>query len=59
MKQERLKRFIKKMYRMQNAIQAKEANDRYFRYTTKEKKLRWMENIIDLSLQKFYSMRMV
>ncbi len=57
MKQERLKRLIKALYRLRNVLMLKNENDGAFKYKSKSKVLTEIDEIIDKRLEEFYSFR--
>jgi CCR4-NOT transcriptional regulation complex NOT5 subunit len=59
MREERLKKKIKAMYRLRDALKQKHADDKVFKFKSKSKILIEVDEIIDRSLEEFYSFRVV
>lgn len=57
MKEDRLKKMIKAMYLLREVLKQKQEDDRAFRFTSKSKVLRDVDEIIDRGLEEFYSFR--
>ncbi len=57
MKEDRLKKMIKAMYLLREVIKQKQEDDKAFRFKPKSKVLREVDDIIDRSLEEFYSFR--
>jgi len=57
MKEERIKKMIKAMYLLREVLRQKQEDDNAFRFTPKSKVLREVDEIIDQSLEEFYSFR--
>jgi hypothetical protein len=57
MKEDRLKKLIKAMYLLRETIRQKQEDDRAFMFRSKTKVLTEVDDIIDRSLEEFYSLR--
>jgi hypothetical protein len=57
MKEDRLKKLIKTMYLLRETIRQKQEDDRVFMFRSKTKVLTEVDDIIDRSLEEFYSLR--
>jgi len=57
MKEDRLKKMIKAMYLLREVLKQKQEDDTAFRFTPKSKVIREVDDIIDRSLEEFYSFR--
>ncbi len=57
MKEDRLKKMIKAMYLLREVLRQKQEDDRAFRFKQKSKVLTEVDEIIDRSLEEFYSLR--
>ncbi len=57
MKEDSLKKMIKAMYLLREVLKQKQEDDKAFRFKTKSKVLREVDDIIDRSLEEFYSLR--
>jgi hypothetical protein len=57
MKEDRLKRMIKAMYLLRDVLGQKQEDDRAFKFKPKSKVLTEVDEIIDRSLEEFYSFR--
>lgn len=57
MKEESIKKMIKAMYLLREVLRQKQEDDKAFRFTPKSKVLREVDEIIDQSLEEFYSFR--
>ena len=57
MKEDRLKKMIKTMYLLRDVLRQKQEDDKAFRFEPKTKVLREIDEIIDRSLEEFYSLR--
>ena len=57
MKEDRLKKMIKTMYLLREVLKQKQEDDKAFRFTPKSKVIREVDDIIDRSLEEFYSFR--
>lgn len=57
MKEDRLKKMIKTMYLLREILRQKKEDDRAFKFKPKTKVLNEVDDIIDRSLEEFYSLR--
>ncbi len=57
MKEDRLKKMIKAMYLLREILRQKQEDDRAFKFKPKSKVLTEVDDIIDRSLEEFYSLR--
>ena len=57
MKEDRLKKIIKTMYLLREVLRQKQEDDRAFKFKPKSKVLTEVDEIIDRSLEEFYSLR--
>lgn len=57
MKEDRLKKMIKTMYLLRDVLRQKQEDDTAFRFKPKTKVLKEIDEIIDRSLEEFYSLR--
>lgn len=57
MKEDRLKKMIKTLYLLRDVLIQKQEDDRAFRFKSKTKVLTEVDEIIDRSLEDFYSLR--
>jgi len=57
MKEDRLKKMIKAMYLLREVLRQKQEDDRAFKFKPKSKVLTDVDDIIDRSLEDFYSLR--
>jgi hypothetical protein len=57
MKEDSLKKMIKAMYLLRDVLKQKQEDDKAFRFIPKSKVLRDVDDIIDRSLEEFYSFR--
>lgn len=57
MKEDRLKKMIKTMYLLREVLRQKQEDDRAFKFKPKYKVLTEVDEIIDRSLEEFYSLR--
>ena len=57
MKEDRLKKMIKAMYLLREVLRQKHEDDRAFKFKPKSKVLTEVDEIIDRSLEDFYSLR--
>jgi hypothetical protein len=57
MKEDRLKKMIKTMYLLREILRQKKEDDRAFKFKSKSKVLNEVDDIIDRSLEEFYSLR--
>ena len=57
MKEDRLKKMIKAMYLLREVLRRKQEDDKAFRFKPKTKVLKEVDEIIDRSLEEFYSLR--
>lgn len=57
MKEDRLKKMIKALYLLREILKQKREDDRAFKYKSKSKVLTEVDDIIDRSLEDFYSLR--
>ncbi|OFX63388.1 MAG: hypothetical protein A2066_09940 [Bacteroidetes bacterium GWB2_41_8] len=57
MKEDRLKKMIKALYLLREILKQKREDDRAFKYKSKLKVLTEVDEIIDRSLEDFYSLR--
>ena len=57
MKEDRLKKMIKAMYLLREVLKQKHEGDRAFKFKPKSKVLTEVDEIIDRSLEDFYSLR--
>ncbi len=57
MKEDRLKKMIKALYVLREILKQKREDDRAFKYKSKSKVLTEVDDIIDRSLEDFYSLR--
>jgi|GEM_PF-1487908 len=57
MKEDRLKKLIKAMYLLRETIRQKQEDDKAFMFRSKTKVLTEIDDIIDRSLEEFYSLR--
>jgi hypothetical protein len=57
MKEDRLKKMIKAMYLLREVLRLKQEDDRAFRFKPKYMVLKEVEEIIEKSLEEFYSLR--
>lgn len=57
MKEDKLKKMIKAMYLLREVLRQKQEDDTAFRFAPKSKVLREVDEIIDQSLEEFYSFR--
>ncbi len=57
MKEDRLKKMIKAMYLLREVLRQKQEDDRAFKFKPKTKVLSEVDEIIDRSLEAFYSLR--
>lgn len=57
MKEDSLKKMIKAMYLLREVLRLKQEDDQAFRFKPKSKVLREVDDIIDRSLEEFYSLR--
>ncbi|WP_372772339.1 hypothetical protein [Mangrovibacterium sp.] len=57
MEQERLRKMIKAMYLLKDALLKKRDDDKAFRLRSKSKVVREVQDIINLSLEEFYTLR--
>jgi hypothetical protein len=57
MKEDRLKKIIKTMYLLRDVLRQKQEDDRAFKFKPKSKVLTEVDEIIDRSLEEFYSLR--
>jgi hypothetical protein len=57
MKEDRLKKMIKTMYLLREVLRQKQEDDQAFRSKPKTKVLTEVDEIIDRSLEEFYSLR--
>jgi hypothetical protein len=57
MKEERLRKMIKSMYQLRSVLRMKHDDDKVFRDKSKTKVLAEVDEIIDRSLEDFYSLR--
>ena len=57
MKEDRLKKMIKTMYLLREVLRQKQEDDRAFKFKPKNKVLTEVDEIIDRSLEEFYSLR--
>ena len=57
MKEDRLKKMIKTMYLLREVLRQKQEDDRAFKFKPKSKVLIEVDEIIDRSLEDFYSLR--
>jgi hypothetical protein len=57
MKEERLRKMIKSMYQLRSVLRMKHDDDKVFRDKPKTKVLAEVDEIIDRSLEDFYSLR--
>ena len=57
MKEDRLKKLIKAMYLLRETIRQKQEDDKAFMFRSKTKVLTEVDDIIDRSLEEFYSLR--
>ncbi|MFA5329802.1 MAG: hypothetical protein WC384_18545 [Prolixibacteraceae bacterium] len=57
MKEDRLKKMIKAMYLLREVLRQKQEDDRAFKFNPKTKVLTEVDDIIDRSLEEFYSLR--
>jgi hypothetical protein len=55
--EERLKKMIKTMYLLREVLRQKQEDDKAFRFKPKTKVLTEVDDIIDRSLEDFYSLR--
>lgn len=58
MKEDSLKKTIKAMYLLREVLRQKQEDDRAFKFKPKSKVLTEIDDIIDLSLEEFYSFRL-
>lgn len=58
MKEDSLKKTIKAMYLLREVLKQKQEDDRAFKFKPKSKVLTEIDDIIDLSLEEFYSFRL-
>lgn len=57
MKEDRLLKLIKAQFRLRELFQKKQEDDNAFKFKPKNLVLTEIDEVIDLSLEKFYSMR--
>lgn len=57
MKEDRLKMMIKAMYHLREVLRQKQEDDKAFRFKPKSRVLTEVDDIIDRSLEEFYSLR--
>lgn len=57
MKEDRLKKMIKKLYLLREVLRQKNEDDKAFKFKPKSKVLTEVDEIIDRSLEDFYSLR--
>ena len=57
MKEDSLKKMIKTMYLLRDVLRQKQEDDKAFRFKPKTKVLKEIDEIIDRSLEEFYSFR--
>ncbi|MHB9141300.1 MAG: hypothetical protein ACYC25_05455 [Paludibacter sp.] len=57
MKEDRLRKMIKAMYLLREILRQKQEDDRAFKFKPKSKVLNEVDDIIDRSLEEFYSLR--
>ncbi len=57
MKEDRLRKMIKAMYLLREVLRLKHDEDRAFKFKPKSKVLTEVDDIIDRSLEDFYSLR--
>lgn len=57
MKEDRLKKMIKAMYLLRKVLKQKQEDDTAFKFKPKSKVLTEVDEIIDRSLEEFYSLR--
>ena len=57
MKEDGLKKVIKTMYLLREVLRLKQEDDHAFRFKPKSKVLTEVDDIIDQSLEEFYSLR--
>ena len=57
MKEDRLKKIIKTMYLLRDVLRQKQEDDRAFKFKSKSTVLTEVDEIIDRSLEDFYSLR--
>lgn len=57
MKEDRLKKMIKTMYLLREVLKQKQEDDKAFRFKPKSIVLTEVDDIIDRSLEDFYSLR--
>lgn len=57
MKEDRLKKMIKTMYLLREVLRQKQEDDKAFKFKPKYKVLTEVDEIIDRSLEEFYSLR--
>lgn len=57
MKEDRLRKMIKTMYLLREVLRQKQEDDKAFRFKPKTKVLTEIDEIIDRSLEEFYSFR--
>jgi hypothetical protein len=57
MKEDRLKKMIKAMYLLREVLRQKQEDDKAFRFKPKFHVLTEVDDIIDRSLEEFYSLR--
>jgi len=57
MMEDRLKKMIKTMYLLREVLRQKQEDDKAFRFKPKSKVLKEVDDIIDRSLEEFYSLR--
>ena len=57
MKEDRLKKMIKTMYLLREVLRQKQEDDQAFRFKPKTKVLTEVDEIIERSLEEFYSLR--
>ena len=57
MKEDRLKKMIKTMYLLRDVLKQKNEDDNAFKFKPKSKVLTDVDDMIDRSLEEFYSLR--
>ncbi|MEI8114090.1 MAG: hypothetical protein WCI54_10690 [Bacteroidia bacterium] len=57
MKEDRLKKMIKTMYLLRDVLKQKNEDDNAFKFKPKSKVLTEVDDMIDRSLEEFYSLR--
>jgi len=57
MKEDRLNKMIKTMYLLRDVLRQKQEDDKAFKFKPKSRVLTEMDEIIDRSLEEFYSLR--